>query len=365
MKYFKTLVTILVAVAIVLVVKRYVGYSNLPVGQPKGGESTVVAEKVEDRSFVTRIEALGTAHANESVTITSSVSERVGKVFFENGETVKAGDLLVQLENAEELADLEQAKVNLQEQRRELERLKPLRNTKVISQQDYDTRQSAVKTAEAQVAAAMARLEDLAITAPFSGVLGLRQVSPGALVQPGTQIATLDDLDVIKVNFTIPETLLGEINVDQKIEAGSVAYADETFHGVVTSIDSRVDATTRAVTLQAKIDNPDHRLRPGMLMTIVLIVRQHDAAGVPEKALLAYGEKHFAYVLKSDQTVERREVNIGQRETGWVEIKEGLNAGETIVVEGLMSLKDGARVRVAEASVAKDDSTKPSPIKPE
>lgn len=347
MKYLKVVFVILIALGVVFLSRRYLGHSPLPQRPPMGGEAMVVVTNIGMRHFTTRVEAMGTAYASESVTITAPVAERVSKVLFADGTTVKAGDLLVQLEDAEESADVEEAMVNLDEQRRELGRIKALRDKMMVSEQEMDTRRSAAEAAQARLAAAQARLRDRAIMAPFAGVLGIRRVSLGALVAAGTAITTLDDLDLIKADFTLPETLFADIAIGQTIEARSVAWPDGTFTGTVVTIDTRVNPTTRAVTVQAHIPNPQHRIRPGMLLTVSLISRLRESLCVPEKALLAYGDKHYAFVLKSDNTVEQRELRLGEREVGWVEIEDGLKDGESIVTEGLMDLKDKVRVRVA------------------
>ncbi|HPG00612.1 MAG TPA: efflux RND transporter periplasmic adaptor subunit [Kiritimatiellia bacterium] len=349
MKYLKGLAVVAIALVLVLVARKFLGQVGGRGPAARGGQISVIVDQVGMRQFATRIEAIGTAYANESVTITAPVAERVSKVLFESGETVKKGDLLVQLDDAEERAQVEEAKVSLDEQRRELKRVEALREKQMVSEQELDTRRSAAQAAEARLAAAQAQLQDREVRAPFAGLLGLRRISPGAFVNSGTAITTLDDLEMIKADFAVPETLLADIAIGQTIEAHSAAWLGQTFTGIVASIDSRVDPTTRAITIQAHIPNSDLKLRGGMLLTVNLISHVRDAVGIPEKALLAYAAKHYAFVLKPDGTVEKRELQLGERDIGWVEIPEGLKEGETIVVEGLMDLKDGAAVRVADA----------------
>jgi len=360
MKYLKGIAVIMAALAVIYVGKHYFGQASLPPRPAMEAESVVEVDTIGLRQFSTRLEALGTASANESVTIIAPVSKRIRKILFEDGAQVQAGALLVQLENAEELAQLQEDRVDLEKERRNLARIKTLRQKNVVSMEELDNQQSSTQAAEARLAAAQARLKDLAITAPFAGVLGIRRVSPGALVNSGTVITTLDDLDLIKVDFTVPERRLGDIKIGQTIEARSVVWPGRVFIGQVAGIDSRVDSTTRAVTVQAHLPNPDHRLRPGMLLTVVLISRPREAVCVPEKALLAYADKQYVFVLAPDGTVERRELRLGEREAGWVEIEKGLKADEKVVVEGLMDLKDGARVRVAGEPAAPVARTSPT-----
>ncbi len=353
MNALKAAAVIVICLIVVIGLQRLVGSAQLPQRAKKGGEATVIVEAAGEREFSDRIEALGTATANESVTITATVSDLAAKVCFTDGAVVKAGEVLVELESAEEQAALEEAKVNLAEARRELKRVTSLREQKVASEQELDTRRSAVEASEARLLAAQARLQDRSLRAPFAGVLGLRRISPGALVGPGTVITTLDDLSVIKADFAVPETFLAALQPGQAVEARSVAWPDVKFTGTVSQIDSRVDPNTRAVTVQAKIPNPDGRLHPGMLLTIELFSRVRRSLGIPEKALVAFAEKQFVYVLQaaagqSGPKVQKRAVRLGRRDAGWVEIVEGLAAGEKVVVEGLMDLQDGSVVRLAE-----------------
>ena len=364
MKHLKIIGVIAAVAAVGFLAQLYLRRSkSASVGPAAQGGRDVLVETVGARRFETRIEAIGTAYANESVDITATVSERIKDICFENGAFVKAGKLLVQLDDAEERAELEEAKVSLAEQQRELERITELREKKVAAQQELDSRQSAMESAAARLAAAEARLRDRAIAAPFAGIIGLRRVSAGALVSPGTVITTLDDVQVIKARFSIPETALADIKAGQAIEAGSAAWPGTTFTGVVASIDSRVDPVTRAVTVEAHVPNTEAKLRPGMLMTVTLISSPRDSTGVPEKALVAYADNSYAFVLRSDGAVEQRKLRLGQRDFGWAEVVDGLKKGEKIVVEGVMDLKNGSRVRVAGEPTERPGAAQPPAAK--
>jgi membrane fusion protein, multidrug efflux system len=271
-------------------------------------------------------------------------------VLFQDGALVKPGDVLVRLENAEESASVEAARVDVDDQTRQFERVKALREKDMVSQEEFDTAKGALDAAAARFRASQARLKDRIITAPFEGVLGIRRVSPGTLVSPGTVITTLDDLSVVRVDFSVPEALLAEVALGQSVEARGAAWPDELFQGKVTSIDSRVDTATRAVAVQARIPNADRLLRTGLLLTVELACRPRDSVAVPEQALLAYTDKQFVFVLKDDQTVEQRAVTLGARDAGWAEILGGLKQGERIVVDGAMNLRDGASVSISDST---------------
>jgi membrane fusion protein (multidrug efflux system) len=349
MRLIKALVVVVGALALVLLAHHFIKRAQPRQRSGGGREIAVVAEPVAARHFADRTEAIGTISANESVTVTPAVTERVAAIRFENGAFAEPGDVLVELEHAEESAELEEARVDLAEQQREFDRAATLRERDLVSQEELDLAQGYLDAARARVEAAEARLRDRIITAPFAGVLGIRRVSPGSLVTPGDVITTLDDLHVVKVDFTVPEALLAQVAVGQPIQGRATPWPDDTFRGRVTSVDSRVDPTTRAVAVQALVPNPEGKLRAGMLMTIELTCSPREALGVPERALLSYADKQYVYVVRGDQTVKQREVKLGARDVGWVEVLDGLAQGDTIVVDGLLSLRDGARVRVETA----------------
>lgn len=355
MKALKPFLVIVGCLVVVLVAHHFIRRSA-PGQRSFGGETAVVAEVVEPRSFADRTEAIGTVSANESVTVTPAVTERVASVLFEDGEHVEPGQVLVELEHTEESAAVEEARIDVEEQSRQLERVKSMRGENLVSQEDLDLAQGYLDAANARLQAAEARLKDRIIVAPFAGVLGIRRVSPGALVSPGEEITTLDDLSTVKVDFTVPEASLAELAVGQTVQARCAPWPDDVFRGRVMGIDSRVDATTRAVGVQARIPNPRGKLRAGMLLTVELTCCERDALGVPERALLSYADKQYVYVIRDDQTVAQREVKLGTRNVGWVEVVEGLSPGDTIVVDGLLNLRDGASVKVESTAAASGDT---------
>ncbi|AGA31987.1 multidrug-efflux system secretion protein, HlyD family [Thioalkalivibrio nitratireducens DSM 14787] len=301
---------------------------------------------VEPLRFETVLESLGTAQANESVTLTATVTANVAAIGFRDGDEVEAGQVLVRLASAEELAEQREAQVTLTEQRRELNRIRGLAADGIVPRQQVDQQRSRVEEAEARLAAVEARLSDRVIRAPFSGVLGLRRVSTGSLVTPGTAVAELDDISLIKVDFTIPERFLGVVRRGMPIEARSVAFRDRVFEGVVTAISTRVDVATRTFTVRAEIDNPDRELRPGMLLTTRLALDPADRLAIPEGAVLATADQHFVFVLAEDGTVQRRQIRIGRRQPGWVEVLDGLANGDRVVHEGILRVREGSEVRV-------------------
>ncbi|MCC2616414.1 efflux RND transporter periplasmic adaptor subunit [Aestuariibacter halophilus] len=308
----------------------------------------VTVHTVHEQPFAVIIEALGTAKANESVSITAQKSDIVQSLAFDDGQMVEQGQLLLQLRDREERSRVNELEVNLKEAQRQLKRITNLRRESVASEQLLDEQQAKVNALEAQLDVALAQLKELEIRAPFSGLLGIRQVSIGALVSPGDVITTLDDIHRIKVDFSIAESHLPSVAPGQQVKARSVAYPGELFEGTISSIDSRVDPVTRAINVRALVDNPDNKLRPGMLLQIDLRKAVLNTLVVPEAALIPVEDHQFVFVVDGDR-VSRKAVEVGRRKPGEAQIVSGLKEGDQVVVEGALRLRDGAKVNVLNA----------------
>lgn len=304
-------------------------------------------------------EAVGSTRAFESVVLTAKVSGTVEKITFEEGQNVKAGDELIRLDVAERRADLEAtraaiatAKAQRDETNQKLQRAQQLRQTGAGTEAQVAdltlqarTIETAIRAAEARERAAAARLEDLIIRAPFDGRVGWRQVSLGALVDSKVAVTTLDDVSRMRLDFSIPETLVNRVKVDSPVQSTSLAIPGRTFEGKVALIDTRIDPVTRSAKLTAIIPNVDGLLKPGMFMNVSLQVAARDNALLaPEEAIVAEGPRQIAFVVK-DGKIERRVVTIGQRQQGKVEIVRGLAVGETIVVRGVQRIRQGQPVQ--------------------
>jgi membrane fusion protein (multidrug efflux system) len=301
-----------------------------------------------------RTELVGTARANESVTVTAKQTGNVAIISFQEGQRVRADQVLIELEAKERRADLDQARADLDqaraardEARQKLDRARQLRTTGNVSESQFDqleaqsrAAESRVRSGEARIRSVDARLDDVRIHAPFAGRVGLRQVSLGALVQPGSAITTLDDISKIKVEFAVPEVYLGRLKLDLDVAGKTAAYPGRDFNGRVT----RVDPATRAVKVNALFDNADEALKPGLFLVIEVVLDKRDnAVMAPEDALIAEGSKQFVFLAR-DNRVERREVKIGQRLPGEVEILEGLRAGDVVVARGVQKVRHGQPV---------------------
>jgi len=183
-------------------------------------------------------------------------------------------------------------------------------------------------------------------------VLGIRQVSPGSLVTPATVIATLDDISRMHVDFQVPEAELASLKPGDKVSGSSIAYPGRSFEGEVSTIDARVDPGSRAVTVRADFSNPDHALRPGMLLDVRVFRPERKALVIPEIAVVQVGRDSYVFRVKGDATVERVDVKTGIRRSGVVEIMQGLEAGQRIVVDGTGKLRPGLKIQAEEAAPA-------------
>ena len=294
------------------------------------------------------VNAIGTAVANESLTVTAKVTDTVRSVDFEDGDYVEAGAVLVQLTNREEEALLAEARANLDDAQTQLARIENLAEQNLISTSELDIARSRAEASQARLETVVARLSDRLILAPFSGILGFREVSPGTLLQPNTPITTLDDVSIIKLDFTVPESFLGEMRPDSTVLARAASYPDREFEGVVRTVGSRVDPVTRAIQVRAHIDNDDGLLRPGMLLTVGIVMAERTAIVISENAVFQVQDRAYVYVVDSELIARQRLVRTGARRYGGVEVLDGLEVGERIVTEGIVKLRDGARVRLTE-----------------
>jgi membrane fusion protein (multidrug efflux system) len=319
--------------------------------QRAGGEAaTVTTTVVREQAFNDTLQAIGTARARESVAITAKVSEVVSEVRFDSGDVVGKGAVLLVLSGQEQQAALREAQAQAVESERLYRRQQELAGQQLIAHSMLDTQRAARDSARARVEQVRAQLAERVIRAPFAGVLGIRQVSPGALVSPGTVIATLDDLSRMYVDFPVPEGALSQVSPGQTVRGRVEAWPDRLFEGTVETVETRVDPATRSVTVRAAFANPDRLLRPGMLVTVSLERQERQALLVPEIAVVQVGQTSFVWRVKSDGTVEQARVAIGSRSDGRAEILRGLEPGDRIVVDGTGKLRPGAAIVDTSAS---------------
>ncbi len=296
----------------------------LGVGQASAQQATpVIVSAVATDRFVDRVEALGTLRANETVELTATVSETVTGVHFDDGQRVEAGSILVEMTNEEEHALIEEERSTVAEAKKQYDRLRPLVQRGAASISLLDQRRREYETAKARLRAIESKLQDRLVIAPFAGIVGLRNISVGALIEPGDLITTLDDDSVMKLDFTVPSIHLASLKTGLPIIATSHAFAGRQFEGTVASINSRIDPVTRAIVVRAILPNPDRLLKPGLLMQVTLLKNPRDVLVIPEEALIPSGRENRVLVV--DQSVlptlaQHRQVTAGSRRPGEVEI---------------------------------------------
>lgn len=319
-----------------------------PAGPPPGAPLPVVVTQARAGVVTERVESVGTVRAREAVTITGKVAGIVTGIRFQEGQRVREGDVLVELDSASVRAELDQARAALDDARTQLARARALPAGQAVAQARIDQLDSQARQAEGRVRQFQARLEELRITAPFGGRVGLRQVSPGALITPGTVMTTLDDTSRVRVEFSVPEVFLARVRQGSVVAATSTAYGSRRFEGQVAVLDTRIDPATRTIRMISEFDNADEALKPGLFLNVELtLARRDNALLVPEEALDPVGERNFLFVVRDGRAV-RQEVQLGLRMQGEVEIARGVTLGEPVVVRGIQRLRPNAPVRVTE-----------------
>ncbi len=257
---------------------------------PQEGPTSVIVAPVKKIMLADRVEALGTTRSNEMTLITANTAEKVTAIHFQEGQLVKTGDLLVTL-----------------------------------------------------------RLDKQAILAPFDGVLGLREVSVGTLVQPGDTITTIDDISVIKIDFDIPSIFLSLLQKDMPITGKVTAFSNREFVGKIQTINTRIDPITRTIQVRAIAPNKDRILKPGLLMKINIMTHERQALIIPEESLIKRGKKNFVYIttkINGQLNAKEIEIEIGSRISGEVEVLSGLNQHDQVITHGLLKIRDGAEISI-------------------
>jgi membrane fusion protein (multidrug efflux system) len=308
------------------------------------GSVAVITATVRAQPLSSQLNALGTARSNEAVEITAKLANRVTAIRFRDGQRVQKGQVLVELDGTQARADLAAAEAALADSASQVKRTKELLATRVVSAAQYEQLEATLKANAARVDAARSMADDTVVRAPFSGTVGLRRISVGSLVNPSTTITTLDDSSVIKVDFAVPENFLSSLREGLRVLATAAAFPEREFAGVVASVDSRVDPVSRSVVVRALVPNSDGVLKPGMFLNVKLSRDARDALMIPEAALMPEQSRQFLYVVEDGRAV-RREVRIGGREPGKVEVLAGLKAGDHVIVEGTQKVREGGAVR--------------------
>lgn len=323
------------------------GDGNPGTGQ-RGGGPAVETVPATRNDIETTVEAVGSTRARRAVEITPAASGRVTAVNIYAGKRVEANDVLLRLDDDIERANLIEAEAQLTEARSALKRTRALMQSSATSQASVEKQEVATATAQAERDRAARRLRDRIVVAPFDGVVGFTNIEAGSRVEAGQKITSLDDLSLIEIDFSIPENLFGRIEIGQRILADATAFPDRIFEGHIARIDSRIDPVSRAFRARAVAPNPDYELPAGMFMHLVIILDSRQALTVPEEAIFIEGGEPAVFVVRDGERgtlAERRNITIGQRGFGNVEILSGVSEGEEVIVRGVQKARDGKPVR--------------------
>ena len=329
-----------------------------PSGAKAGARAEAIvveAAPVKPADLVDDVQAVGSILANEAVVLRPEISGRVAQIRFTEGQRVRRGDALIQLDDSVPRAELAQAEAQLALARSNFDRTRDLAKQGFVSESAQDQTASALKVQDAARVLAQTKLEKSTIRAPFDGVVGVRLVAIGDYVKEGQDLVPIQDTATVKAEFRVPERCLAQLKAGQRVDVDSDALAQRRFSARVDFIDPRIDANARSVLVRARVANVDGALRPGMFVRARLIFDQRSKAlTVPEEAIVpapaAGGSRNFVYrvVETGGQTrAMRTEVELGLRRDAVVEIKRGLSAGDRVVTAGQIKLReDGMTVQV-------------------
>jgi len=313
-------------------------------GPPKMPPMPVETMAVKVMTTVQQIATVGSLQSEESVILSSEISGRITHIAFSEGQAVKRGTLLIQLEDSVLKAQLEQAQANFKLHEADYLRTEALLKDHAISQQERDTAYSRWVLDKASVNLAKAQWLKTRIEAPFTGTLGLRQVSVGDFVQPGQALVNLEDTRKLKVEFSIPEKFAASIAQGQQFSLQTAAFEGRDFSGEIYAINPLVDVASRSLVVRGRLDNQQSLLRPGQFAKLKLTIATREGAlFIPEQAVIPQPQANMVFKVVEDKA-QMTPVKLGQRRTGWVEVVEGLSAGDVVVTGGHQKIGPGSPV---------------------
>ena len=312
----------------------------------KGGNQSVAVETAAAIAIETSqdLRAIGSLQSDESVQITSEIAGRVTEIPFGEGGPVKAGDIIVKLDDALAVAEVKDAEARFSLASGNLDRANTLAKTGNVTERARDEATANSETARAAVELSRVRLSKHTIRAPFPGVAGMRKVSPGAYVTAGQPIVNLEKIDTLKIDFTVPELFLADIRNGQTVEILVDALPGRTFIGTVYAIDPHIDVNGRALSIRARLENPELVLRPGLFARIKIKgPTRSNVVVIPESAVVPRGDDKIVFSIENGRAVEAK-VRLGQRSNGRVEVLEGVRPDAIVVTAGQQKLKHGSLV---------------------
>lgn len=312
--------------------------------------ATIASATAGTEQWQPSLDAVGSLVAAQGVFVNNEVAGNVSRILFDSGQTVEAGDALVQLEDSSDRAELQGLVAEQHLAELQFQRTKTLLDKHTVSRADYDEARAKLESAQASVVAKQALIRKKTVRAPFAGKLGIRQIDLGQYLAPGSQIVLLQQLDPIYADYSLPERYYDQVSVDQDVALTVEAYPDNVFSGKITALNPGIDPGTRSIRLRARLDNPDGRLRPGMFAHIkTLLPKRNDVITIPRTAVTynPYGDAVFVIEKKDGQLMaQRRTIKTGEVRGERVEVVDGLKAGERVVAAGTVKLRNGQSVQI-------------------
>jgi membrane fusion protein (multidrug efflux system) len=333
--------------------------------------TTVSSATVKEEDWAPVLSAVGSVSAVQGAIIAAELGGVVSDIKFENGGAAKKGDVIMKLDASQEEALLRSAEAEAELAHQDLERAQGLASQKVVSKAELDTAESKFNRLNAVVDQMRSSIRKKTLVAPFDGQLGIRQVNVGQMINPGQQVVPLTSLDPVYVDFALPQQDLAQLSQGLKVDVTTDAHPGRVFNGKLTAINSMVDSSTRNITLQATLENPDHALRPGMFAKAeVTLPEKHKTLVVPGSAIsyAPFGDSVFVIDKQKDEktgkeseVIRQQFVRVGEARGDFVAITQGLKAGETVVSTGVFKLRNGMTVTINNA-LAPKPQINPNPV---
>lgn len=325
--------------------------------------ATIAATTVQTDRWQTSLTAVGSLVASQGVSVSSEIAGQVIEIDFKSGQSVTKNDLLVKLDDDVDKAELASLVAAKKLAELQFKRTSDLIKDKLVSRADFDSAKAGLDSARALVASKQASIRKKTIRAPFSGQLGIRQINLGQYLGPGTDIVTLQSLQPIYAEFSLPERYLSQLSVDQAIEIHVQAYADKKFAGHIQAISPLIESGSRSIRIRATLENPDLLLRPGMYAEVrVVLPGSRDVLTLNNGAISynPYGDTVFV-IEASDtgQVVQRKQIKTGTVRNGRIEILSGLTAGDRVVSAGHNKLRNGQAVKIDNSIELNGQASKP------
>lgn len=306
---------------------------------------SVYTDTVQYHEVSQSISLIGKLQSTQFVSVASEVAGKVDSIKITANQMVTTGQLLVQLDDSKAQAALLEAQAYYTDEQRKLKEYLTLVKSNAITQTEVYAQTALVDIAQARLAAAQANMDDHYLTAPFAGTIGLLDFSRGRMVSAGTELLTLDDLSTMQLDLAVPERYLSQLSTGMPVTATSRAWPEKTFKGEVVAIDSRINPETLNLRVRVNFENKTNRLKPGMMLSSSVVFPAINEPIIPVQALEYSGTKRFVYVVGDDERVTRTQVSLGARIVDQVLIEQGLEIGDHIVVQGLVNMRDGLKIK--------------------